>query len=285
MKKTLILVLSVLMMMSCSKSHDDAEVEQSSLVKKFKFVVKGDFGTPTFTRGYLQADGKDMTDLWVLDYMDGSLIQQLHQVASDADFGEPNLMLKYGSHHIYFVASRGVEPMLNEDRHIISWSSVRDTFWKDYEINVVSTSNGNRAVTLDRVVTKLKISIDDEVPSSLSSLSISLAKWFMGIDYMTGAAMSQQSKAIDIDVPSSYIGTTGQLSASIFSISDATEWYSNISIEAKDASSNVIGSATITNAPFQRNRATEYSGNLFVSGSSLSISLSDGWNTPTVGTW
>lgn len=284
MKKTLILVLTALIMMSCSKSHDDAEVETAQ-VKKFRFVVNGDFGTPTFTRGYLQADGKDMTDLWLLDYMDGALVQQLHQVASDADFGEPNLMLKYGSHHIYFVASRGVEPTLNEDSHIISWSSVRDTFWKDYEVNVVSTSNGNRAVTLDRVVTKLKISINDEVPSSLSSLSISPAKWFFGIDYMTGSAMSQQSKAIDIDVPSSYIGTTGQLSASIFSISDANEWYSNISITAKDASSNVIGSATITNAPFQRNRATEYSGNLFGCGSSLSVSLSDGWSTPTVGTW
>ena len=37
--------------------------------KKFTFTLKGDFSDEwkLITRGYLASDGKDMTDVWVLD--------------------------------------------------------------------------------------------------------------------------------------------------------------------------------------------------------------------------
>lgn len=42
--------------------------------RKFTFTCKGDFDIEfgemgATTRGYLQADGKDLTHLWVMDYM------------------------------------------------------------------------------------------------------------------------------------------------------------------------------------------------------------------------
>lgn len=266
---------------------EDGEVINEKVdgkTKKFTFTMKGEFQNPTFTRGYL-ANDNTLTDLWAFDYMDGACIQQLHQTPTDEAWGQPAMKLRYGLHHIYFVASRGDTPTLNEAEHTISWDLTRDTYWKDYEVEVVSTSNGNRAVTLDRVATKLKISITDEVPEDLASLIITPSVWYYGLDYTTGTATNPERRERPISVPSSYVGTTGQLVASIFGISNATEWTTDVDIEAKDANGSTIGSAEIKNAPFIRNRATEYSGRLFQVGEGFTINISDSWDDPLTGVW
>lgn len=292
MKKYLLMALAVAALTACEKlempeSASD-EIENAAVegkTKKFTFTVKGDFGTPAFTRGYLQADGKDMTDLWVLDYMDGALVQQLHQTNEDEDYGTPTMNLAYGAHHVYFVASRGVSPVLSTDNHIITWGTVRDTFWKDYEVSVVATSNGNRAVTLDRVATKMKVAITDEVPANCASVTITPALWYYGLDYMDGSAVQGQEKSVTVAVPSSYVGTNGELFISIYGMANASEYTTDVSIAAKDGDEDVIGAATIGDAPFKRNRTTEYSGYLFNSGGAMSVSLSDTWETSISGTW
>ena len=149
------MALAVATLTACEKeiiTDEDATVSDGSAIektKKFTFTVKGDFSNEwkPVTRGYLSADGKDMTDLWVLDYVDNQLVQQLHQSDNEAeDFGRPTINLAYGSHHVYFVASRGASPVLNTTDGTITWSSVRDTFWKDYEVSVVSTSDRKSVV-------------------------------------------------------------------------------------------------------------------------------------------
>lgn len=292
MKKVLVYAMMLLMITACEKPIDIEEsvAESENLpTKQFTFTVKGDFGAATFKskarRAYLQADGNEMTDLWVFDYMNGSLIQQLHQTADDEKWGQPQMSLAYGSHHVYFVASRGDEPSLDTDGHTISWGTTRDTFWKDYEVEVVSTSNGNRAVTLDRVATKLRITVNDEVPENCASVALTPERWYYGIDYISGNAVSNQQKERTIAIPASYIGTSGQLTMSIFGLSGADEWTTNISIVAKDADGNTIGQAAIPGAPFKRNRATEYSGNLFASGGGFDVSVNSEWENPRTLTW
>ena len=292
MKKIVLTALCGIVLASCQTADIEPEVsnaEESGIVsmdgKKFVFTVKGDFGAAAFTRAYLQADGKEMTDLWVYDYVDGQLVQKLHQTPTDENWGKPEMILPYGQHHVYFVASRGTEPSVNETDHIISWGSVRDTFWKDYEVSVVSTSNGNRAVTLDRVVTKLRLTVNDEVQSACSQMSVTPSVWYYGINYTTGAAVSAQSKEMTVDIPASYVGTSGQLMASFFSISAPDEWTANISVKAKATNGSVLGSVNILGAPFKANRATEYSGNLFGSGGSLNIHINEDWEEPVEVTW
>ena len=148
------LFLAVLLMMTaCEKPIVDEDPQEQVVVdsdglipegtpntKKFTFTLKGDFSedwkintsgnlteadadeAASRTRGYLQADGKDLTDVWVLDYMDGTLVQQLHQGDNTAsDFGKPVLQLSYGSHHVYFIASRGVDPVMNTEAHTLTF--------------------------------------------------------------------------------------------------------------------------------------------------------------------
>ena len=288
MKKMLLMMFAGLLAAACEKpvlGVVEDEGEDVKPTKNFTFTVKGDFGGATFTRGYLTADGKEMTDLWVFDYMDGVCVQTVHQSADDADWGAPKMALAYGSHHVYFVASRGEGATLDADGHTITWTGPRDTFWKDYEVEVVSTSNGNRAVTLDRVATKLKLTIDDKVPDGCAAVVVTPERWYYGWDYVKGAAVAGQQTERRVAVPESYVGSNGKLNVTIFGLSGADEWVTNVSIQAQDADGGVLGSATITGAPFKANRGTEYSGNLFGSAGGLDVSVNATWENPETGTW
>ena len=291
MIRTFLFIATALFLASCEKPSlsDFLNAEQSESYdeygKKFTFTVKGDFTTPTFTRGYLSADGKDMTDLWVFDYVDDECVQMVHQTAADDNWGKPSMVLSYGSHHIYFVASRGEGATLDADSHVIEWELVRDTYWKDYAVDVVSTSNGNRAVTLDRVATKLKITVNDEVPATCASISFTPSQWYYGWDYVAGTPALSRNTEREVTVPASYVGTAGQLTASIFGLSSSSEWTTDVVLSSKDASNQVIGSVTIIGAPFIGNRSTEYSGNLFGSSNGIDVTLSTDWLSPVVATW
>lgn len=285
-----------LLLTACEKEIYDTDAEEVSVIvdgpkKNFTFTVKGDFEAAQFKAprraksSYLNDGDANMTDLWVYDYMNGTLIQKVHQTADDDNWGQPKMSLAYGEHHVYFIASRGVEPSVDESSHVISWSTVRDTFWKDYEVNVVSTSNGNRAVTLDRVATKLRVVVDDKVPDGCAAISITPERWYYGLDYMTGEAVSSQKKSITVNVPESYIGTTGQLIVNVFGLSSVSEWTTNVTVTATDGSGSTLGSASIVGAPFKRNRATEYHGSLFGSEGDINISVNTEWEESTTGTW
>lgn len=290
MKKMIMMAVAVAFICGCERPVLDAESESEVVLpdlphKNFTFTVKGDFGAATFTRGYLTADGQSMTDLWVFDYVDGTCVQTVHQTSTDADWGQPKMSLGYGRHHVYFVASRGEGATLDADGHTITWTGPRDTFWKDYEVDVVSTSNGNRAVTLDRVATKIRVVVNDEVPATCKAVSVTPERWYYGWDYVNGVAMASQQTERRVTVPESYVGTTGQLAVSIFGLSGADEWVTNVAVKALGDGDAVLGSAKITGAPFKANRSTEYSGSLFSSGGSLDVGISTSWDSPHIGTW
>ena len=284
MKKTLFFVMVALIAASCEKVVLSDEGISTKMVKNVNMMVNGDFGSPTFTRS-LMADGKEMTDLWVFDYVDGDLVQTIHQTADDSDFGEPNILMEYGEHKLYFVASRGLNPDVDDVEHTITWSNVRDTFWKTITINVNSTSANEVDVTLERVVTKLKLNIQDKVPTGLVNITITPEEWNFGIDYITGEPASVGDTPISIYVPSSYVGTTGNLSVSIFSLSGASEWTTNVTVTAKNDSNGTISSVNIDNVPLMTNRATVYSGTLFKYGITFTLSLTDVWLSEKILTW
>lgn len=285
--KKLLLALAVATMTACT-SDNTPEANTTDKTAKITFTIEGDFSNDwkPVTRGYLSADGKDLTDLWVLDYMNGTLVQQLHQDDNTADdFGRPVLQLAYGAHQVYFIASRGVGPVLDTDAHTITFGSVRDTFWKRYDVNVVATSNGNRAVTLDRVVTKLRLTFTDEVPAAANSISIIPHTWYYGIDYLTGQPASVRTDAATvITIPDASKGQTG-IQASLFGFSGADEWNTDVVISSRTSTDDVLGSATIAAAPLKANRVSDYSGPLFSAGGSMSLSLNGEWLDSYQGTW
>lgn len=267
---------------ACSKEEPAADATGTVAVT---FKVEGDFVFQDMTRS-LNADGKALTDLWVLDYVDGTLKQQLHQTSEDENFGTPTMDLAVGSHHVYFVASRGKNPTLDTSAHTIVWGTASDTFYKDYAVNVVPTSTAtSHSVTLDRAVTRFKVSIADPLPEDLATVDITPATWYLGIDYLTGEhAGAVTAQTITQVIPDGYAGRT-DVSISIFSFSGAADWQTNISIVGKTASGGVLGSVSLTDVPFRRNRSTDFSGPLFSANGSMTITLNDAWDDPYEGTW
>ena len=286
MKRYIITALAVAAIMTACNSEDGTAADATSTAT-ITFSMTGDFqlSTHDFTRS-LEADGKTMTDVWVLDYMNGALVQQVHQSDNTAEnFGKPVMKLAYGVHQLYFIVSRGVSPTLDTDAHTLTFGSVRDTFWKRYDVSVVDTTNGNRAVTLDRIVTKLRLTFTDEVPAAANSLSIVPHTWYYGIDYLTGQPASAQTDAATvITIPDASKGQTG-IQASLFGFSTAEEWNTDVVISSRTATDEILGSATITSAPFKANRVSDYSGPLFSAGGSLSLSLNGEWQGSCQGSW
>lgn len=279
MKKVFVIAALAMVFASCSKDVDEIEAG----AKKVSFDVQGNWNSPVFTRGSLSADGKEMTDLWLFDYVDGTLVQTLHQVSTDADFGTPAPILSYGEHRIYFVVSRGASPVINGA--VISWGSIRDTFWKAMSVTVGGASASAYSVALDRVVTKLKITATDAVPEGTATVVVMPGKWYAGIDYLTGQpADMKDSEEMSASVPASMVGTTG-MAVSFFGFSSATEWTTPLTVSARDEDNDIIGLVNVAAAPFMANRATEFSGSLFSTSGAFTITLNDEWDAPWTGTW
>lgn len=279
------MVLAAVLLTACAK---DA-AEETGGTRRVRFNVEGDFASPVFsygeTRAGLSADGSEMTDLWLLDYMGGELVQTVHQTPSDTEWGSPSPDLTYGSHTVYFVASRGVTPVVDTDAGTIVWEKVRDTFWKAEQIDVTATTSQQRSVTLDRVVARLRLVVTDEVPAEAASMVVMPARWNYGLDYRTGEPCEERAEEISVAVPQSYIGTTDKLALSLYTFSGTEEWTTDVTVSSRDADNDILGRAVITAVPLKRNRATVYTGRLFTSGGGMDVSLNDTWEADYSGTW
>lgn len=293
MKKNLFFA-AIAAMCFASCSHDEPVATLTATVnapdsmhtKAVCFAVSGDFqiSTVPMTRA-MTADGKSMTDLWVLDYSEGNLLQTIHQTSEDADFGTPTINLDYGDHTIYFVASRGSSATIDTDAKTLTFGRVSDTFWQSLALTVTSTTDASRTVTLSRIVTKLTTVITDAIPEGAATFNLTPEAWHYGIDYTTGLPISSTaSKSITINIPSSEIGVTNE-HLSIFGFSSEDEWTTDIALDCQNSSGAILGQAAITAAPFKRNRITSYSGPLFDRTRSMTLTLSDSWEDTYTATW
>lgn len=246
-----------------------------------------DFSSEPFGTRALTADGKAMTDLWVLDYPNGATQPSavIHQTSDDDDFGSPTLNLSVGSHHVYFIASRGHGGSLDANTHTLTFAKVSDTFYKDLAIDVTASSNGSRSVTLERIVTKFTAIITDAIPEGAATFNITPTAWHYGIDYVSGnPTAATASQTITINIPASEIGVTNE-SLNIFGFSADDEWTTDIALDCKTSGGDILGTATIADVPLKQNRITTFSGPLFSANGLTTVSLSTDWQTDYTGTW
>ena len=282
--------VAAVLLTACDGSEATHDSVNGNVKKDVTFVIDGDFGNATFRKSkprlVTAVEGSDMQDVYVIDYVDGAFSQLVHQTKDDADFGRPSLSLAYGTHTLYFVASRGSDSEIDTDSHVITWSSVKDTFYKMMEVDVSASSSPARNVTLDRVCTKIKINIKDEVPEGIASINLTPGLVYKGFDYVADEPVDEvyESEYV-IDVPESYVGTKNLLSVSIFSLSGADEWTTDLKVLAKDTDGKSIGGVSIESVPLLRNRATEYTGKLFITDGTASLTLNDEWLPSYSDTW
>ena len=275
-------VAAILPITSCS--HDDAQTGKAETPKDSTQVVTVTFtfgDVATMTRASLES--LNLTDLWVFDYMGDELRTTEHQSSGDG-FGAVSMSMEYGTHTLYFVASRGTSPTVDTDATIITWVKPSDTFWGSLTLTV-APSMSTQSVTLSRVATRLRIAIADEIPATASKMVITPSTWYLGLNYTTSEGVSPSSQSREVDIPSSYIGTSGQLIVNIFGLSPATEWQTNLTVSMKNGQGATLGSVSLIDAPFTQNRTTAFSGGLFSTAHSLDIDADDSWDADDVHSW
>ena len=175
MKKMKMALASALMMLSCTSDEPQNEHPTGWEQKTITFT----FGDVITQHAMTRADVStlDLTDLWMFDYVGDELQKTVHQSSSDEGFGVLSASMGYGDHTIYFVASRGATPTADTDTQTIIWVKPSDTFWAKATVNVSPSSASSQAVSLSRVATRLRITVNDEVPAGAAKFVITRAQW------------------------------------------------------------------------------------------------------------
>lgn len=292
MKKLMMAMAAALMLAACTKNDEpemtpnlDITIPSDSIETHatVTFSFSGDVEIQPMTRATLAE--MNLTDVWVFDYIGDALQTTVHQTSSDADFGTPSLSMEYGTHTLYFVASRGSDPTTDTNAKTITWGTVRDTFWATLQMTVSPSTATSQSVSLSRVVGRLRITATDVVPATAAKLVITPSTWYYGLNYQTCAAVTNPTTPITVNIPSSYIGTTN-LSTSVYTLSGSTQWTTNVTAALKTSDDTTLGSVTITDVPIQRNHVTSYSGGILTSGRTMTITIDDGeWIEDTPATW
>ena len=283
MKKLLMAMAAAAILLSCEKEETlTAKVNEpkDSLQAKTITFTFGEISHHAMTRGTL-ADAS-ITDLWLFDYMGKELKQTIHQSSTDDGFGSVAVTAETGDHSFCFIASRGTGATVSGG--VITWEKPSDTFWSKTTLTVTPQTATAQSVELQRVATKLKITITDEVPATLSKLTITADTWHSGINALTGEPTAAAARTSIISVPASYIGTSGQLIASIFGIC-VNDYTTDVSVTASDANSQAIASVALEDVPMKKNTTTSYSGPLFNLQPTFTMTVADSWGEDITDTW
>ncbi len=286
MKKLLYLLalFGVAMFTSCSNElNEDVAPPPTNEQAKLVTFTFGQFTQQAITRASLSE--ARMTDLWMFDYIGDELKQTIHQSSSDEGFGSISATMSYGNHTLYFVASRGETPTVNTELHKITWDKPLDTFWATTTMTVSSTSGSAEAISLQRAVTRFKITLLDEITSEMAKISVTPARWYYGIDYVTGDGTDAiDSQPRTATIPSNYIGTSGTLNFSIFSFVPTSDWQTDFSCNLLASDESVLSSVTLENVSLKKNITTSYSGYI-LSSKTFTLTVDDTWGTEETYTW
>lgn len=281
MKKILLMATMLATLTACEHyefteetTNDKGEIVAS---KAFTFHLKGDFTTSLeeMTRAAVRLENDNtagITDIWVLDYQDGKLLQQVHQVSTDTDFGHPQMNLTYGHHDVKFIASKGTVPVLSASA--LSWTKVLDTFTLDYPVDVVASSNGNRAPELKRAIGGVKIVATDVVKNGTQKVSVTM-KRSLSLVLPTLAPSEATESANEFSITSSQWDKTG-LSITTYTLCDE-ELTTDVVVTVTGADNAVISQFTVSGVSVKKNRITTLTGDVFGRGNGFSVAIDDSW--------
>ena len=270
-------------LVACQKIDEASDVTGGPAVdltptKSFTFHVKGDF-TKSFedmTRAGVRLEENNtagVTDLWVLDYVDGTLVQQLHQSSTDANFGHPSMSLTYGHHDIKFIASKGDSPVLTTSS--LSWQKVKDTFTLDYPVDVVASSNGNRAPELKRAIGGVKVVATDAVKNGTQKVAVTM-KRSLSLALPALAPSEATASANEFSITSSQWDKTG-LALTTYTLCDE-ELTTDVVVTVTGTDNAVISQFTVSGVSVKKNRITTLTGDVFGRGNGFSVAIDDSWD-------
>lgn len=254
------------------------------------------------TRAALTANGKPLTDIYVMDYdkTTGTLLQVLHQTSTAPDFAAPTLSLPYGTHTLCAIATRSTAPALltaggtpwtatdNVPTAIDATTAVpalmasdktSDTFAAAVDVTVAHGASPSAALTLDRTVAQLVVRVTDTWPTDCTTLALSLTEYthLRTSDlYVIDPQKNQRISNV-----ASLAGKNGT-TVSYFVLCPPEGYTTDITLAPTAADGTPYTAVTVANVPLVRNKVTTLTGSLFAHTAAPSITVNDQWSADTL---
>ena len=274
----------MLSMSACTSEEPKDEMPAGMEEKTITFTFGDTFQMKAMTRAAITS--LSLTDLWMFDYVGDELQQTIHQSSTDEGFGSISASMGYGSHTIYFVASRGTTPTTDTSAKTITWAKPSDTYWATASITVAPSTSASQSVTLSRCATRLQITITDEVPANAATFTVTPSQWYYGINYTTGAGVGLQSNyPRPVNIPANYIGTSGELMISFFGFVPSADWHTDITAMLAASDKSVLGQVVLEDVTLNKNITSSYSGGILGTAKAFTLTADDAWGEDDIHTW
>lgn len=302
LEAALIMAAGMMILASCGENEVINPIEQGCSPAQGKATVKlvcSPTPSVSYTRASMVANGKQLTDLYILDYnkATGKLLQVLHQTSTAEDFAEPSLSLDYGDHTLKVIATRSEAPtLLGADGSLwnvqentafavaddsgvpVVWTSDKtsDSFGASQDVSVGIGKDQTVHIQLDRIVAKLVLKNTGTFPADCSTIQLSLDEyktWNWQSFSVVEAAKNQR-----ISDASQYAGKTGS-TISYFLLVPAGDGYTtdiSFQMNRKD-SDKPYAAFTIPDVCLQRNRITTISGSYYNHEEGFFLTVNDEW--------
>lgn len=251
------------------------------------------------TRAALSANGKQLTDLYILDYdkATGKLLQVLHQTSTAPDFAEPELTLDYGEHVLKVVATRSQEPTLwdagnntwqvepNILTPITATQPVRltstktsDTFGAEKDVSVGIGKATTVSIALDRMVAKLVVNSTDEFPDDATTITLDLQE-HRTLSWVTMDVIDAVDNQRVSDV-TSLRGTTGTV-LSYFVLAPKDGYTTDVTLTTNRTDGKPYSTITVPSVLLERNKVTTITGSMYGHEFGVQLSVKDAWSVTT----
>ena len=247
------------------------------------------------TRAALSANGKALTDIYILDYdkTTGKLLQVLHQTSTAADFAEPDLTLDYGEHVLKVVATRSQEPTL-WDAQKMTWTvepniltpitatqpvmltstKTSDTFGAEKEVSVGIGTAATVSITLDRLVAKLVVNSTDVFPDDCTNITLNFQE-HRTLSWATMDVIEAVNNQRVVDV-ANLRRTTGTV-LSYFVLAPKNGYQTDITLTTNRTEGNPYSTITVPGVTLERNKVTTITGPIYGHGQGFQVTVNDAW--------
>ena len=248
------------------------------------------------SRAALTANGKALTDLYILDYdkATGKLLQVLHQTITAADFAEPDFTLDYGEHVLKVVATRSQEPTL-WDAQNITWqvepniltpvtatqpvmmtsTKTSDTFGAEKEVSVGIGTATTVSISLDRLVAKLVVISTDVFPDDATTIALELQE-HRTLSWTTMDVIDAVKNQRVSDV-TSLRGTTGTV-LSYFVLTPKDGYTTDVTLTTNRTEGDPYSAITVPSVILERNKVTTISGQIYGHNQFFQVTVNDTWD-------
>lgn len=265
----------------CSKEHVEALGYGSVKVHVSGFTVSQE----EIPQAKSAQNVADYTGVGVIDlafYEGTTEVYKTSQLRSNAStyttFGEFECNLPIGNYTMVVIA-RGysdgdVFVLSSPTSAAYTTERARETFCTTQSVSVTDTSSLDLSVTLSRVVAKLHIVSTDNRTASVTRIRTTYSAGGKSFNPTTGLATVNDGFAVT-NTPSIAVQT---LDVGNYTFLATDEQTMTITIEALDASENVLCTKIVPNVPLKRNRVTTLTGAMFSADtSSASIMVETDW--------